>query len=66
MDSSKSVLKIQTIIRTSITRQFSVQIQTLRQKFRDLDIEVDGGVGQATIQSCAEVYSYECSLAVKY
>ena len=32
-----------------------IQVQYLRQKYRDLDIEVDGGVGPATIQACAEV-----------
>ena len=31
-----------------------IQVQYLRQKYRDLDIEVDGGVGPATIQACAE------------
>lgn len=30
------------------------KVQLLRQKFRDLDIEVDGGVGLSTIDLCAE------------
>ncbi|XP_077996656.1 ribulose-phosphate 3-epimerase-like [Glandiceps talaboti] len=30
------------------------KVQFLRSKFRDLDIEVDGGVGPATIEHCAE------------
>lgn len=31
------------------------KVKTLRQKYKDLDIEVDGGVGPDTIHHCAEV-----------
>ena len=31
------------------------QVQFLREKYKNLDIEVDGGVGPKTIQQCADV-----------
>lgn len=31
------------------------QVQFLRDRYRNLDIEVDGGVGPSTIQQCADV-----------
>lgn len=36
----------------------SLQVRQLRKLSRDLDIEVDGGVGPATIQECAEVTKF--------
>lgn len=33
------------------------KVRTLRQTFPEMDIEVDGGVGPATIEQCAQVCS---------
>jgi ribulose-phosphate 3-epimerase len=38
-------------------RDMMGKVQWLRKNYPDLDIEVDGGVGPATIQACAEVCS---------
>ena len=35
------------------------KVQFLRQKYKELDIEVDGGVSPKTIHSCAEVTDFE-------
>ena len=34
------------------------KVQFLRQKYKELDIEVDGGVSPKTIHSCAEVIDF--------
>ena len=34
------------------------KVETLRQKYPGLDIEVDGGVGPATIDTAAKVHTY--------
>ena len=38
------------------------KVRHLRQRFPNLNIEVDGGVGPATIQECAQVKIMTCHL----
>ena len=40
---------------TIATGLLHFQVQFLREKYKNLDIEVDGGVGPKTIQQCADV-----------
>ncbi|GAB1597747.1 ribulose-phosphate 3-epimerase-like [Argonauta hians] len=38
----------------SFMKEQMTKVRLLREKFRDLDIEVDGGVGTSTIKDCAD------------